>query len=103
MKIELNVNPGFVRSVFFFEAWLSPKLILIAYWIMLAGCVIGGLTMIFSGTYSFVSNAPMGWALLILGPIGARIICEGAMVIFKINDNLQQIRVLQEHTLQEQE
>ena len=96
MKIELNVNPGFVRSVFFFDAWLSPKLILLAYWIMLAGCVIGGLTMIFSGSYSFVSTAPMGWALLIFGPIGARIICEGAMVIFNVNDNLQRIRELQE-------
>ncbi len=97
MKIELNVNQGLVRRIFFFDTWLAPKLILLAYWIMLVGCVTGGLAIIIAGSSSYgVNTSGLGWVLLIFGPLVVRILCEGAMLLFKINDNLQQIRLLQE-------
>ena len=97
MKIEFNVNQGLARRILFFDTWLAPKLILLAYWIMLAGCVAGGLAIIVTGSSSYrVNTSGFGWVLLIFGPLAVRIVCEGAMLLFKINENLQQIRLLQE-------
>ena len=74
-----------IRDVFFFDKMIVPTIITFIYWLALAGCVIGGLITM---TSSFVT----GLAILIFGPLLARIYAELMMVLFKMNEALQEIR-----------
>lgn len=74
------------RNVFFFDNMLTPKIITVVYWLMLAGCVIGGIVAMF--TTSFWT----GLVGLVLGVLFARIWCELLIVLFKMNDALQALR-----------
>ncbi|QJR80304.1 DUF4282 domain-containing protein [Alteromonas pelagimontana] len=77
-----------MRNIFFFDAMLTPKIITVVYWLLLASAFIGGLTTMFFG---YNSNFIYGVALTIAGCIGARIWCELLIVLFKINSNLQKL------------
>ncbi|NNF66764.1 MAG: DUF4282 domain-containing protein [Gammaproteobacteria bacterium] len=75
-----------MRDVFFFENMLTPKIIIIVYWLMLASAIFGGIAGIFSG------EIIAGTIALIFGVVGARIFCELLIVAFKMNEALQDIR-----------
>lgn len=78
-------NNGFVRSVFFFDEMLMPKLITFVYWLLLVGVVLSSLSMM-------VSDSIIGGLLAFLfGTIGARLWCELMIVLFKINENMQKL------------
>ena len=97
MNKELTPNQRLIKSALFFDAWLSPKLILLIYRVLLAACVLVGLLAIVNGLSLNDGLAILfGLGLLILGPLVTRVICEGMIVIFKINENLQHIRLHQE-------
>ena len=66
---------------------LTPKIIVIIYWLMLLSAVTSGLGIMFAGDSFFG-----GVAAIIGGVIGARIFCELLIVAFKINEALQDIR-----------
>ena len=73
------------KDLLFFDKMFVPKAITFIYWLMLVGCVIGGLVTMFS---SFL----YGLGILIGGLIGARFWAEMVIVIFKINESLAVIR-----------
>jgi hypothetical protein len=73
------------RDFLFFDKMIMPKVITFIYWLALLGCIVGGLATMFS---SFLT----GLAILIGGAIAARLYCEIFMVMFKINEALQDIR-----------
>lgn len=75
------------KQVFFFDSMLTPKIIVVVYWLMLVSAVVSGLGLIF-GAGSFFG----GLGAIIGGAIGARIFCELLIVAFKINEALQDIR-----------
>lgn len=75
------------KDVFFFDNMLTPKIIVVVYWLMLLSAVVSGLGLIF-GAGSFFG----GLGAIIGGVIGARIFCELLIVAFKINEALQEMR-----------
>jgi Domain of unknown function (DUF4282) len=74
------------RDVFFFDKMLTPQLITLIYWILLAGSVLGGIVAMF--TQSFFG----GLVTIVFGLLFSRIWCELLIVLFKMNDALQVIK-----------
>ena len=74
------------RDVLFFDKMIVPKVIQVLYWVLLVGCVIAALGVMF--TQSFFA----GLVALILGPLFVRIWCELMIVMFKMNEALQSIK-----------
>lgn len=81
-----------MRDVMFFDKMLTPKVITFIYWLLLVGVVIASLGMIFAGPGGFFSNLIKGILALVLGAVGVRIWCELLIVMFKMNEALQDIR-----------
>ncbi len=74
-----------MKDVLFLNNMVTPKIITFVYWLMLAGVLISGLAAIFSGEF-------MGIFVIIFGAVGARIWCELLIVLFKMNEALQEMR-----------
>ena len=80
------------RDIFFFDSMLTPKVITFVYWLLLAAAVISGLSSWFIGFGGFTFGKFLtGLAIMIGGAIGARIWCELLIVLFKMNEALQEI------------
>lgn len=78
------------RTFLFFDAMITPRLITIIYWILLALVVLGGLgAMIAAGGFGGFISGVVG---IIVGLLFVRIWCELLIVIFKINEALQEMR-----------
>lgn len=78
------MNNGLLKTLFFFDSMLTPKIITFVYWLMLLSVIVGGIG------FMFVPNVGgffKGLAILIGGLIAVRIWCELLIVIFKINEN----------------
>jgi hypothetical protein len=88
--MEEDMEP---RSVFFFEAMLTPKVITFVYWILLFVVVISGFVMMFGfGLYGFSFGSFIkGLLTIVVGSALVRIWCELLIVLFKINENVQKI------------
>lgn len=75
-----------MRDLFFLDNMLLPKVITFFYWLLLAFAVFGGIGTIYaSGFFSGIS-------VIIGGAFAARLWCELIIVLFKINEALQEIR-----------
>ena len=79
-----------MRNIFFFDNMLTPKIITLVYWFMLLVVVVSGLGTMFGGRSVF--GLVYGIATIVGGVICARIFCELLIVVFKINEALQDIR-----------
>jgi len=81
-----------MKDLLFFDKMLTPKFITVIYWLLLVGVVIGGIGMMFAG-YGFSFSAFFsGLLTIVFGAIFVRIWCELMMVLFKMNEALQDIR-----------
>ena len=76
------MNP---RDFLFFEKMLTPKILIIVYWLSLVAVVLTGIGTVFSGEFL------KGLLIILLGPIGVRVYCEFFVVIFQLNKNVQNI------------
>lgn len=74
-----------IKDLLYFDKMVMPQVITIIYWLMLAGCVIGGIGTMFVSFFA-------GLAVLVGGAIMARLYCELIIVLFKMNEALQEIR-----------
>jgi len=74
-----------LKSIFFFDAMLTPKIITAVYWLLLTGVVLSGI-----GTM-MAQNFFLGLMIILFGALGVRIWCELLIVLFKINDNLRKL------------
>lgn len=84
------------KDFFRFDKMITPVIIQIIFWIGVSVSVLLGLGMIFSGMRSFFGGGSlvfMGLVWLVLGPIMTRVYCELLMVVFKIHDNLADIKM----------
>jgi len=82
-----------MKAVLFFDKMLTPKIITFVYWLLLAAVVIGGFGSMFSGYEGFgFGKLLLGLLYMVGGAIGARIWCELLIVLFKMNEALQEIR-----------
>ncbi|MGA7179216.1 MAG: DUF4282 domain-containing protein [Thiobacillaceae bacterium] len=82
-----------MRDVLFFDNMLTPKIITFVYWILLFAAVIAGLASMFGGFGGFsVGKFFMGLLYAVGGGVAARIWCELLIVLFKMNEALQELR-----------
>lgn len=82
-----------MKAVLFFDNMLTPKIITVVYWLLLLAAVVGGIGSMFSGYGGFsFGSFFMGLLYIVGGAIGARIWCELLIVLFKMNEALQEIR-----------
>ena len=82
-----------MRDILFFDKMLTPKIITAVYWLLLIGTVIGGIGSMFAGYPGFTFGSfLMGLVYIVAGAVGVRIWCELLIVLFKMNEALQEIR-----------
>lgn len=88
-----------MRDWFYFDAMVTPKIITFIYWIMLAAAALSGLILMGKGFTLMRYSGFAGFGMIVAAPILAvlsallaRIYCEIMIVLFKINEALQDIR-----------
>jgi len=82
-----------MSDIFNFEKMLTPKIITFVYWLLLVVAVIGGIGSMFGGFEGFtIGKFFMGIVYAVAGAVGARIWCELLIVLFKMNEALQELR-----------
>ena len=82
-----------MKDVLFFKNMLTPKIITFVYWILLLAAVVGGVSTMFMGYEGFTfGNFLKGIFYALAGGVGARIWCELLIVLFKMNEALQDLR-----------
>ena len=82
-----------MKDMLFFDNMLTPKIITIVYWVLLLASIVSGLSSMFGGYEGFtIGKFFMGILYAVGGAIGARIWCELLIVLFKMNEALQEIR-----------
>jgi hypothetical protein len=80
------------NKLFFFDTMITPKIITFIYWILLLAVVGYGLSTMFGGYAGFTfQKFLMGLLYIAGGAVVVRIWCELMIVIFKINENLQNL------------
>ena len=75
-----------MKEYLFFDTMITPKIITFIYWLLLLLAVLGGLGTMFSGNFF------LGLVTIVGGIIGARIWCELLIVLFKMNEALQELK-----------
>lgn len=82
-----------MRNIFYFDNMLTPKIITLVYWCMLLAALFSGLGVMFGGYGGFsVKSLFLGALYMLGGAIAARIWCELLIVLFKMNEALQDLR-----------
>jgi hypothetical protein len=84
-----------IKDCFGFEKMLTPVIIKVVYWLLMALTILGGLIEIIVGLASRRGSGAhvlAGFMLMILGPIFVRVYCELLIVIFSINGHLADMK-----------
>lgn len=81
----MTEQAGLIRSVFYFDTMLMPKIITFIYWLFLLIGLIGSIGIMIE------ENVIAGLIALPLMAVGIRLWCEFFIVLFKINENIQKI------------
>ncbi|HRP71879.1 MAG TPA: DUF4282 domain-containing protein [Luteimonas sp.] len=89
-----------MRDLLFFDSMITPKIITFIYWILLAAIVVGALMIVGNGfkamDYSVMAGLGMIFvampAYLVGSALLARVYCEVMIVLFRMNEALQEIR-----------
>ncbi len=82
-----------MKNLFYLDEMITPKIITLIYWILLIGAAISGIVSMFYGFGGFTfGRFLLGIVYIVLGALGARIWCELLIVLFKMNEALQDIR-----------
>jgi hypothetical protein len=80
-----------------FKKLITPTIIQIVFWVLVVSCVFGGVLQILRGIENFTARGDSsflitGFAVILGGPLAARVYCEILIVAFSINDTLMEIR-----------
>jgi len=75
-----------IRDFLFFDILHTQKIITLVYWLLIIGSIYEGLSTLLGG-------APLrGIGFIILGIVLSRVVCELMIVLFKVNEALQDMR-----------
>lgn len=74
-----------MKDLLFFEGMVTPKIIVVVYWLSLLAVIVSGVTSMFA------VSLWVGLATLVGGVIAVRVWCELVIVAFKIHENLKRI------------
>jgi hypothetical protein len=82
-----------MRDILFFDKMVTPKIITFVYWVLLLVVVVSGLETMFGGLGGFTGGKFfIGLFYIVGGAVAARIWCELLIVLFKMNEALQELR-----------
>jgi len=81
-----------MRDILFFDKMITPKIITFIYWVMLVVVVVSGLGWMFAGQGCCCGRCLAGLFGAVSGAIAVRSWCELLIVLFKMNEALQDIR-----------
>ena len=81
-----------MKNLLNFDAMLTPKLITAIYWLLLLGVVVAGIGAMFMPFGFTFGSFLRGLFVMALGALMVRIFCETMIVLFKMNEALQDIR-----------
>ena len=88
-----------LRDLFQWERFITPSIIKIFYWLMVALCllvgvagILGGLAMMFVSPIGGLISVVGSLIGMLIGVIFARIIAEYVLIMFRINEHLGAIR-----------
>lgn len=88
--------PSALLDYLAFRRMITPVIIQILFWLLVASCVFGGLAMILVGLFSWYRIQPelilLGLFLMAIGPIMVRIYCEILFLFFRMNETLTDIK-----------
>jgi NADH:ubiquinone oxidoreductase subunit K len=74
-----------MKNIFFFDSLITPKLLVVLYWLSLISILISAVFTMFAG------QMIAGILALILGSLGVRVGFELIMIAFKNNEYLKRI------------
>ncbi|TXR53711.1 DUF4282 domain-containing protein [Reinekea thalattae] len=74
-----------MKEVLYLDTMITPKIINVIYWLALLFVIVGGLFMVFFGSFW------AGLGIIVGGSIGTRIYCEIMIILFKIYESLRVI------------
>jgi Domain of unknown function (DUF4282) len=88
-----------IRDLFQWERFITPSIIKVFYWLVVAVTVVSGLSGIFSGLALMLLQPLAGLMMIIVSVMGtlvavifARIMSEFVLITFRINEHLGAIR-----------
>lgn len=79
-----------MKNFFWFNSMLTPKVITVYYWILIALSLYFGLRYFFNAYFGFWTTV-ISLGIIFGGIFCARIGCELLIVLFKIHENLKRI------------
>lgn len=94
-------NKSFFKNLLNFDKMITPTIIKILYYIFTILTILVGLAMIITGIGSYYGGGfqvLMGIITIILAPLMIRVYCEILIVVFKINERLENILETVRHT-----
>ena len=74
-----------MNDILMFRKMVTPILIQIVFWVVTIASILSGVKLL-------ADQNPVGLAIIILGPLGARVYAEMLIVIFKINETVTEIK-----------
>lgn len=74
-----------LKDILTFKTMITPLVVQVFFWLGIVMVVLGGLGAIFTGQFFY------GLAMILIGPLLVRIYAELILVIFKINQGVQEI------------
>lgn len=81
------------NKLFSFDTMITPKIITFVYWLLLLADLGYGINAMFGGYEGFTfTKFVTGLVYIVIGAVAIRIWCELMIVIFKINENLQNLK-----------
>jgi hypothetical protein len=75
-----------MKDLLKFDTMLTPKIITVIYFLTLAGVLIAGVVALIGG------EILAGILTIIFGAVATRVYCEILIVVFKMNEALQELR-----------
>jgi len=84
-----------INNLFSFDRMLTPRLISAMNAIGIVLAILAGVIMVVAGfnqPYGGGQTIFVGLLWVVLGPVAVRLYCELVIVLFKINENLQEMR-----------
>ncbi|MDR5611149.1 DUF4282 domain-containing protein [Arsenophonus sp.] len=81
-----------LKSLLRLDEMITPKIIIVFYWLGIIAVLFSGITAIIAGSYSeFFSSFIGGLAIIVIGIISVRVSCELIILLFNIYAKLKEI------------
>ncbi|HGJ5885072.1 MULTISPECIES: DUF4282 domain-containing protein [Arsenophonus] len=81
-----------LKSLLRLDEMITPKIIIVFYWLGIIAVLFSGIAAIIAGSYSeFFSSLIGGLAIIVIGIISVRVSCELIILLFNIYAKLKEI------------